>query len=81
MSYPRITVFKGVSGEWYWQLVARNGRITADNESHPTRAKAVRAAKAMIQSIVKRVVPLSAPVLFRMVREDKERGIVEIEFE
>lgn len=80
MSYPMISVFKGVDRQWYWQLVSRNGKVTADNEGYPTKSNATRAAKALVRSVVKRVVPLADPVVFSVTRNDKLNNVVEIEF-
>jgi uncharacterized protein YegP (UPF0339 family) len=43
------------SGQWYWRFKASNGRIIADAESFPTKANAVRAAKGVVRSVLKRV--------------------------
>ena len=39
-------------GKWYWHFKSK-GRITADAESFPTKAHAMRAAKAVVKAVVK----------------------------
>lgn len=51
----RIDVFQGVDRCWYWHFVSSNGRITANGESHPSKGKAVRAAKGVVRAVLKPV--------------------------
>ena len=47
----KIIVRKGRGG-WRWAFVARNGRQIANNETHPTRGNAMRAAKGVVSGIL-----------------------------
>jgi len=67
----RIEVFHGNDG-WFWHF-RNKGRITADSEAFPTKAHAVRAAKAVVVAVFKRVV--AKPVL---VWEKAEAGSLTI---
>jgi histone H3/H4 len=49
----KITVWK-INGQWRWHMV-NVGRITAQNESHPTKSNAVRAAKSVVNAVLKQV--------------------------
>jgi hypothetical protein len=40
---------------WFWHFRSK-GRITADSEAFPTKAHAVRAAKAVVTAVVKQAV-------------------------
>jgi hypothetical protein len=50
-----------VSDTWFWHF-RNKGRITADSESFPTKAHAVRAAKSVVKAVLQierlKVVPL-----------------------
>lgn len=48
----KILIRKGKGG-WRWAFVAKNGRQTANNETHPTRYNAIRAAKAVVRSVAR----------------------------
>lgn len=48
----KIIVQSGKGG-WRWAFVASNGKQTANNETHPTKANAIRAAKAVVASVLK----------------------------
>jgi uncharacterized protein YegP (UPF0339 family) len=47
----RMVITKKV---WYWHFRQSNGRIVADAEEFPSKAHAVRAAKAVVKAIMKR---------------------------
>lgn len=48
----KIEILHGAGG-WRWAFVARNGKQTANNETHPSRANAIRAAKAVVTSVLR----------------------------
>lgn len=53
-----IEVFEGYSltnstdPAWYWHFKAKNGKVTADSEAFPTKAHAIRAAKAVVRAVM-----------------------------
>ncbi len=49
----KIEIFQGKRADWFWHFVARNGRLIADSEPFPTKAHAMRAAKAAVRSVIK----------------------------
>lgn len=52
MRRASIVVWKGAGAQpWRWHLKAANGKTIAQGEGHPTRAKAIRAAKGVILSV------------------------------
>jgi len=36
---PKIKVFKGADGQWYWHIKARNGRVIATGGEGYTRVQ------------------------------------------
>lgn len=48
----KIVIQQGRGG-WRWARVARNGKQTANNETHPTKANAIRAAKADVVAVIR----------------------------
>ena len=45
----RIEVYEGRDGDWYWRMVANNGKTIADGaEGYENRSNALRAAKRMV---------------------------------
>lgn len=52
---PRLEVWRIIEGknsivesavpQWYWHLRGANGKVMCQGEGHPTKAKAVRAAR------------------------------------
>lgn len=42
---------------WTWAIVAKNGKQTANNEVFASRSNAIRAAKAVVAGIVRKVSP------------------------
>ena len=38
---------------WIWAFVSSNGKQTANNETHPTKANAIRAAKGVVIAILR----------------------------
>jgi hypothetical protein len=50
----QITSRKASDQPWHWHI-ENKGRITTDGEAHPDRAKAIRAAKGVVASILKEV--------------------------
>lgn len=54
---------------WHWHFKSK-GRTVGDAESFPTKANAIRAAKAVVCAVVKRVElaspPVFAPPVFRV---------------
>lgn len=53
MAAMKIMVQQGKGG-WRWNVVASNGKVTANNETFPTRAHAVRAVKGVVMGILRR---------------------------
>lgn len=52
-SLPDVITTKRASDQpWHWHM-ENKGRITTDGESHPDRAKAIRAAKGVVSSVLK----------------------------
>lgn len=47
----KIIVKPAKRGQFVWNFVANNGRVTANNETYPTRGNAVRAAKDNIRRV------------------------------
>lgn len=43
---------KLVATSWYWHFKAKNGKVTADSEAFPTKAHAIRAAKAVVRAVM-----------------------------
>lgn len=77
----RIIVKPTKSGRFVWNFVARNGRITANNETHPTRSNAVRAAKSNVRNVARML--LSKPVVdsirFETHRDGNETHILVVD--
>jgi len=48
----KARVWKRADGEWHWRFESK-GRITADSESFPTKANAMRACKGVITAVFK----------------------------
>ncbi len=72
-----IDVFKGKGKQpWRWHKVNR-GRITCSAEGFPTKAHAIRAAKADVAQTLKPLDVVGAPVAFRVQTLD---GITRIEW-
>jgi hypothetical protein len=55
-----IEVMKLLGG-WYWHF-KNKGRVTADAESFPTKAHAIRAAKAVVKAVIKPLPSYADPV-------------------
>lgn len=72
----RIEVWHGKVGKrqaWFWHLRAKNGKIVTDAESFPSRSHALRAAKALVRSIVK---PVSAEfIVFELWLPGSRKGM------
>ena len=47
-----IVIQEGKGG-WRWAFVARNGKQTANNETHPNKQNAIRAAKAVVTAVLR----------------------------
>ena len=52
-------------GQWYWHLKGANGKVVCHGEGHPTKAKAIRAARS--------IEPISSYVEYGLV--GKWRGV------
>jgi uncharacterized protein YegP (UPF0339 family) len=50
----QIEVWANRYGQWYWHFRSK-GRVTADSESFPSKAHALRAAKAVVRAVIKRL--------------------------
>lgn len=55
-----IEVYRGI-GDWRWRF-RNKGRVTACGEGHPTKAHAVRAAKAVVTGVLKQYTVLNSPI-------------------
>lgn len=49
----RICVWEGSDGQHYWHIRARNGKIVCHGEGHPSKGKAIRAARGVVTTIVR----------------------------
>lgn len=63
-----IEVFMGAGStpnneQWFWRFRSK-GRVTADAEMFPSKANAVRAAKAVVKGVCKRMLT-RAPVFWK----------------
>ena len=47
-----IEIYKGKDGQFYWRSRAKNGKIRCNGEGHPSKAKAIRAAKGTIDDFL-----------------------------
>lgn len=45
MAQPRIHVYRDDADAWRWTLIAANGEVCAQGESHTSRTDAQRAAR------------------------------------
>ncbi len=50
----KIVILK-LRRQWYWKLVANNGRILAHSETYSSKAKAVKTANRMNTLLAKEV--------------------------
>lgn len=71
----KIIVRPTPRGKFVWNFVARNGRITANNETFPTRGNAVRAAKGNVLNVARMLYALPVQVLFKTTRVGAETHI------
>lgn len=53
MKSARFEVYQDVSDQWRWRLVAVNGRIIAQGESHSRKRDAHRARRTVIEAVLK----------------------------
>jgi uncharacterized protein YegP (UPF0339 family) len=65
----KIEVFQGRGtkarpGLWFWHLRQTNGKVVAQGEGHPKRAGATRAAKAVVNGIIKEHQGISGTVFW-----------------
>lgn len=51
MTGPRVEVFRGRDGQWYFRLRAVNGEITAQSEAYTWRWSAKRAASKLFAGV------------------------------
>lgn len=51
MRRARVQFYRDRRGEWRWRVRAGNGRIVAQGEGHPTRAKAIRAFNSVVWNV------------------------------
>lgn len=49
-----IEVWEG-NGGYFWHFRSRNGKITADSESFPSKGHAIRAAKAVVRGTCRQI--------------------------
>lgn len=40
-------IFKGEDKQWYWRLVAKNGKIVCQSEGYKRRSQAIKTAERM----------------------------------
>ena len=52
MKKPKITVFKGKRGRWYWHLVWANGEIGASSEAYTKKHGAFKSAKKLFTCLM-----------------------------
>lgn len=43
----KIQVRRARNGEWFWRIVARNGRVLASSETYVRKSGAVRSARVI----------------------------------
>lgn len=70
----KIIVKPTPSGKFVWNFVAKNGRVTANNETHPTRSNAVRAAKSNVRSVA-RMLGIAGEIAFVTKRDHNETHV------
>ena len=66
----KIEVWSNSAGAWFWHFVARNGKTVADAESFPSKANAIRAAKACVKGIARPYFNWLAPIKFEATEQD-----------
>lgn len=71
-----IEVWQALHGgqRWYWHFRARNGKIVSDAEGFPTKANALRAAKAIMRAVCR---PYVSPA-FTIAPHPKRPGVTVI---
>jgi uncharacterized protein YegP (UPF0339 family) len=81
----KIEVWKGKSvgakQSWFWHFRQSNGQITADSEVFPTKAHAIRAAKAVVRAVCKPILLYEVdaePLEFSKPMPNEKTGGVEI---
>ena len=57
----KIEVFKGHNKEWFFRLVARNGRKIAQSEGYKQRAHAIKTAKRIKRDAIIATIEIIAP--------------------
>jgi uncharacterized protein YegP (UPF0339 family) len=63
-----IEIFNNRTDEWYWHF-RNKGRITADSEAFPTKAHALRAAKAVVTATIAELGTTVEPVFAKPVED------------
>lgn len=58
----RIEVWQGENDQWYWHIRSRNGKVVSDSEGFTSKQHAIRAAKACVRGITKRLSMAVVPV-------------------
>lgn len=48
----KIEILKAVNGQWYFRVVAVNGKILCHSETYKQRKSAIKGAEAIIQGIL-----------------------------
>lgn len=48
----KIEILKAVNGQWYFRIVAVNGKIICHSETYKQRQSAIKGAEAIIQGIL-----------------------------
>lgn len=51
MKRAKFEVYEDVGGEWRWRLVAKNGRVLAQGESHTRKPDAERATRTVQEAV------------------------------
>lgn len=66
-----IEVFQGKAQDfWYWHFKARNGKFVADAEAFDSKGNAIRAAKGVVRSVLKRCINTGYLTFSQQVQKD-----------
>jgi uncharacterized protein YegP (UPF0339 family) len=72
---PKFLVRQDVAGQWRWHLVAINGLIVCQGESHPTKQKALRAAEGIKRLAAAACVAVDAPAAKPAVKKAEKPAV------
>lgn len=68
-------ILKGTGKQpWRWNLVNK-GRVTANNETFPTKGNAVRAVKSVIKAVVKELYGYPVAIKFTLTADKKRQDV------